>query len=68
MSNLSYLEDSSIYEVENAVLEAIDEGLMDDSEIVDWVMSRISFEITEDDIINVLDRIESGLSDDLESV
>ena len=55
MSNLSYLEDSAIYEVENAVLEAMDEGLMNDSEIVDWVMSRISFEITEDDIINVLD-------------
>jgi len=68
MSNLSYLEDSAIYEVENAVLEAMDEGLMNDSEIVDWVMSRISFEITEDDIINVLDRIESGLMDDLESV
>ena len=68
MSAFAYDNDDQIYEVENAVLEAIDEGLMEDSEIVDWVMSRLAFEISEEDIVNILDRIESGMMEDLESV
>ena len=68
MSAFAYDNDDQIYEVENAVLEAIDEGLMEDSEIVDWVMSRLAFEISEEDIVNILDRIESGMMEDLERV
>lgn len=68
MNAFAYDNDDQIYEVESAVLEAMDEGLMEDSEIVDWVMSRLAFEISEEDIIDILDRIESGMMEDLESV
>ena len=61
-------DQSFFYDIENAVLEAMDEGLIEDSEIVDWVMSRLPFDVLENQIINALDRIESGLLEDQESI